>query len=184
MNDEIDPEILDRLLLYDKNNGIFFWRFRDISFFESERIFKSWNSSWSGLEAFTAYSDGYKVGSILGRPTKAHRVAWAMTYRKWPEMHIDHINGNRCDNRISNLRLATESQNKMNEGLRSSNNSGIKGVSWNKSRTKWESQIVKDGKKKFLGYFSDPEAAREAYDNASRTLHAEFSLNNEDMRCA
>ncbi len=87
----------------------------------------------------------------------------------------DHKNGNTLDNRRSNLRLATHSQNQHNKGLQSNNTSGYKGVTFSKTHKKWRANIQIDNKKKFLGLFDTPEQAHKAYCKAAKELHGEFS---------
>ena len=78
--------------------------------------------------------NGYKVGSVFSKRLLAHRVAWAIYYGVWPEDCIDHINGDRSDNRISNLRDANKSTNGMNRGPQRNNSSGMKGIYFDQSR--------------------------------------------------
>lgn len=93
--------------------------------------------------------------------------------------HVDHINGNKKDNRKSNLRIATSSQNSRNIGLRKNNTTGYKGVIYEKKRDKWRAEIKKDYKSIFLGYFDTKEDAAKAYNEASMKYHGEFAnLNN------
>jgi hypothetical protein len=91
---------------------------------------------------------------------------------------VDHIDGDGLNNRrrgkSGNLRLATAEENARNTGKRPSNTSGFKGVSWLKSRARWQAQIGMNGKGKVLGYFKCPTAAYFAYCRASRALHGEF----------
>lgn len=162
--DSITPEILRELIDYRPVTGKFYWRERGLEFFKDERSKKIWNTKYSGKETFTTDdSDGYKMSSVLGIKVKAHRVAWAIYYGEWPGNFIDHINLLPGDNRISNLRLATNSQNMMNGSLRSDNKSGYKGVYWCKEKGKWAAEGKIDGRKKFLGRFDCPKAAYLAY---------------------
>jgi len=89
---------------------------------------------------------------------------------------IDHINGDKLDNRRENLRSATRSQNMMNSGKPKNNTSGHKGVSWH--RNKWEARIIINGKKKHLGCFEDKEEAAKAYKEAAEKYFGEFATNN------
>jgi len=91
------------------------------------------------------------------------------------DLDVDHINGDGLDNRRSNLRVATRSENLRNKGPQRSNTSGFKGVSWAKRARKWESQIRVDGKRRHLGYHPTPEAAHAAYCRAARELHGDFA---------
>ncbi len=88
---------------------------------------------------------------------------------------VDHINGNRLDNRRANLRLCSQAENNRNKGKFKNNKSGYKGVSWNAQNSKWVAQIQLNGKKTHLGYFSNPAEAHEAYVTASLEQHAEYS---------
>ena len=106
---------------------------------------------------------------------KAHRLAWFFVYGEWPQKQIDHINGNKSDNRISNLRLATASQNLSNKGITKSNTSGYKGVSFNRTKKKWMASIKVNKKSINLGYFLTPEEASEAYKAAAIKHHGEFA---------
>jgi hypothetical protein len=91
------------------------------------------------------------------------------------DLDIDHINGDGLDNRRSNLRLATRSQNMMNAKTVATNSSGYRGVSWQKSKRKWRATICVSGRKTYLGDFKDIEEANAAYVSASLRLHGVFS---------
>ena len=107
----------------------------------------------------------------------AHRVAWMIHNGDIPDgMVIDHINGIRGDNRISNLRLATRSQNAVNSGMRSSNTSGQKGVYMNKQVGKWVAEIKVDGRRKRIGTFSDIDEAAVAYQMAAEHHFGDFAV--------
>jgi len=88
--------------------------------------------------------------------------------------NVDHVNGNGLDNRRSNLRLATVSQNGYNRRININNSSGFKGVSWNKSTGKWVAYITVNQERKHLGSFDKAEDAHAAYCEASRILHEGF----------
>src|ERR1044071_3707060 len=83
-----------------------------------------------GAHAGCKHWSGYRRISIGGRMYMAHRLAWLHTYGVWPTDQLDHINGARDDNRISNLRECTQAENHQNYGLRDRNSSGFPGVSW------------------------------------------------------
>jgi len=103
---------------------------------------------------------------------QAHRLAWLYVHGEWPNDGIDHINGDKVDNRISNLRAATHAQNKQNlRKARSDSKSGLLGASWSLALNKWRACIGVDGKKKHLGYFDKAEQAHAVYIEAKRTLH-------------
>lgn len=93
------------------------------------------------------------------------------------ELEVDHINGNRLDNRKENLRICTKSQNLRNQH-KTCGSSKYKGVSWRVRANKWESRIYVDGKKLFLGLYSDEEDAAKAYDKAAIQHYKEFAKTN------
>ncbi len=107
--------------------------------------------------------DGYRQIGINRRLYKKHRLAWLYMTGAWPRHEIDHINGDRGDNRFCNLREATASENRRNMRKRVNNTSGYKGVSLDAERGLWRARITVDGKDKLLGRFRSPERARIAY---------------------
>jgi len=120
-------------------------------------------------------SDGYLTVKVGKRTYKAHRVAWLLHYGNWPEGCIDHINLDRSDNRITNLRDSTRRENNSNVGLRVDNKSGVKGVSWKASHSRWCAQISFKGKVIYLGLYDDIEAAAEVVQKKREELHGEFA---------
>jgi hypothetical protein len=106
-----------------------------------------------------------------------HRLVWLWVKGHYPDsgLTIDHINGDRGDNRFANLRPATNSQQKANCGLRATNTSGYKGVSWDKPSRKWRAKINSNGTEHRLGLFASPEAAYKAYCDAAARLHGDFA---------
>jgi len=164
-----DFEFLSSILRYNPDSGKLYWKERPPSMFaiktDRSQIHSAnlWNSANAGNEAMTAVNkQGYKVGNINGSMFRAHRVAWALHYGVDPKNQIDHINGDRKDNRIENLRVVTNQQNSWNQKLRSTNTSGYNGVSWCKMTNSWLARAVVDGVEHRIGYFSTPEDARDA----------------------
>lgn len=104
-------------------------------------------------------------------------MAWLWTYGFLPEGEIDHINGDKQDNRVSNLRLASRCENQMNVPITAANTSGIKGVCYNKLAKKWQAYIQANNQRHYLGVFSSKEKAAEAYRIAEENLHGEFAAN-------
>ena len=167
---ELPVELLRTLLRYEPETGYLFWKERPVSMFKdhggrytAEWSHKTFNQKHAGKRALTALTDkGYCSGGIFGRVYTAHRVAWALHHGSWPSdgLEIDHINRDRQDNRIENLRLATRTQNGHNKVMRREN-SNYMGVNFFKPTGKWVARIVKDKQIYHLGTFSDPkEAAR------------------------
>jgi len=120
-------------------------------------------------------SHGYRRICIDNRVYLAHRLAWLYMTGEWPKHQIDHINGNKNDNRHVNLREATNSENMRNTGKRSDNSSGFKGVYWNSEKMRWSAQISYNGRHKSLGTFDTAEEAHVAYRSASEKLHGQFA---------
>ena len=156
-------ETLRNLLDYDPESGFLTWRPRAPELFHSDAIAKTWNIRFANKRAFTALRDGYFVGAVNYRTMGAHRVIWCHVHGTWAQ-EIDHINGDRSDNRIANLRSVTRSENMRNRGLSRANTSGVNGVHWSKDRECWVAQIGVGSKKvRTIGYFaslSDARAAR------------------------
>lgn len=104
----------------------------------------------------------------------AHRVIFAMAHEQWPEQEIDHINGNRADNRIGNLRLADRAGNTRNVWLRRDNRSGAKGVSLDKRTGLWRAHITRQKVRHYLGSFRNLDDAKAAYERAAKDAHGAF----------
>jgi hypothetical protein len=105
----------------------------------------------------------------------AHRLAWLYVHGKYPTDAIDHVNRERDDNRISNLRECQNWQNSANRSMRADNSSGIRGVHFSKKKKKWVAMIGDKGSRKYLGIYESKESAHQAYKAASETLYGEFS---------
>lgn len=130
---------------------------------------------FDAVSIFTWYVNkmGYACNDTSPRKTM-HRFLFG-----FPKCGVDHINGNKLDNRMENLRLCNQSQNTANSSKRSTNKSGYKGVSWNKRYSKWESYITKDYKHIFIGYFDSLEDAALAYNRKAEEFFGSFAkLNN------
>lgn len=158
--------LLKSAVKYDPETGGFTWISRPAETFASKSAHRSWLTRFGGKAAFTQReSNGYFVGRIHGVRYKAHRVAWLLTYGRWPDNCIDHINGDRSDNRISNLRDVSKADNARNAKRRVNCTSGVTGVHWNRARQKWRAIIHFNKRCIHLGLFDTIEeaaAAREA----------------------
>lgn len=154
----VTPEILKELLEYCPDTGTLTWKERGRVWFKSDAVFGYrahviWNSRYAGNEAFTANKDGYKVGAVLGTNFRAHRVAIAISYGEWPPDDVDHENGDRSDNRLSNLRVVPRAENTRNAMIPKNNTSGALGVYWRRDIQKWQPRIRVDGRYISLGCF-------------------------------
>jgi hypothetical protein len=119
------------------------------------------------------YTDkGYVIIGVDGRSYKAHRLAWFFVHGSWPNHEIDHINGIKDDNRIANLRDATTATNQHNvRAAHLNNSSGFLGVCLDRRCKKFMAQIKASGKNIYLGRYTTPEEAHQAYVTAKRKLH-------------
>ncbi|MGJ0580565.1 HNH endonuclease [Xenorhabdus bovienii] len=154
---------LKSILTYDRNTGIFRWNLA-----LSNRI-------KAGAMAGYLNDLGYIRIMINGKNYAAHRLAWIYEYGYSPDNFIDHINGDKKDNRIVNLREATPYQNMHNLKTPKTNKSGIKGVYWHKRDNKWAVQIQINGKKISLGYFRCINDAKKTIMDAREKYHANFA---------
>ena len=146
---------------YEPTTGFFAW-------------FKATRGRKSAIGVGSVDTGGYLRISVNGKRYLAHRLAWFYTHGVWPDQEIDHINRDRLDNRLCNLREATVSQNRQNRPKMSRNTSGIKGVKYIAVTGKWVANIDCNGKKQWLGTYSTAEAAGIAYSLASKAQHGIF----------
>lgn len=116
-------------------------------------------------------SKGYIRIEINHKPYAAHRLAWLYVHGVFPDKQIDHINGNQSDNRISNLRLATNSENQQNVKAKSNNKSGVVGVHWHSPSQRWRAAIKVNGKNMVIGKFTSLQEAAKARKKAEKELH-------------
>lgn len=145
-----------------------------MTYFPNDGIFK-WNHNFNLNVGYIR--DGYLLIKINGKRYFAHRLAWLYVYGIFPDVHLDHINGDRSDNRIKNLRLATNSENMQNQKRpRKDNKTGLLGVYFSNIHGKYIAKIVVNHKRIHLGLFEDKEKAGEAYLNAKRLLHTHNTL--------
>lgn len=162
-----DATILRQLLRYEPDTGKLFWRERDRSWFNSDRVHSAWNAKLAGKEAMTGLDNyGYPRGRIGGQTIRAHLVIWKMVHGTAPKGVIDHINHDKTDNRLVNLREITKRENHLNSGLCKRNTSGVTGVCRVKGR--WQAMITVNYESIYLGRFDSIEDAAKARKAAER----------------
>lgn len=125
-----------------------------------------------GQRAGTLNARGYRLMNVLGKQCLEHRLVWLYMFDKWPKGNLDHINGIPDDNRLANLREATQSENIQNQRVaHADNTSSYLGVCWASREKAYKAQIFKNGKQHSLGLFDDPAVAHQAYLKAKREMH-------------
>ena len=165
------PERLRSRLDYNPETGALTWKVRP----EETPIDKMWNKRFAGKTITDRLACGHLRFRIDGQNYLVHRAIWAMVYGEWPNGDIDHANRVPDDNRISNLRIATRSQNAANNS-RSAGASGYRGVTY--QFKKWNAHIGHKWQKIHLGGFKRRENAALAYNFAAIRLHGEFAVIN------
>ena len=153
----LTAEVLRQTIGYNPETGRFVW-------------LKSTGAAKTGTEAGGVSSTGYVRIAIFGKRYQAHQLAWLHHYGEWPG-ELDHINGNKADNRIANLRKALRDENLQNQRKAHGNNkAGILGVSLTK-RGRFVVMIQSGGERKYLGSYAAAEEAEAAYLKAKREEH-------------
>lgn len=165
-------DLLNQALRYEPETGFLFWKERKASSFPhgpkqpAEEKCLRWNSRLAGARAFsTKNGSGYFTGRILNKSYFAHRIIWKMVYGVDPE-EIDHANGVRTDNRVSNLTSGDHHSNCKNMRPPSSNKSGVVGV-WQMPNGRW-SAYINAGRRVHLGCFKSKQSAAVAREKAER----------------
>lgn len=160
---------------YDPATGVLSWKERARHLFQTDGAWKTANKVWAGRAIASTDKDGYLVARIRGKHLYAHRIIWEMHYGPLARgMEVDHRDGRKTNNVLSNLRQATRSQNKWNS-LRMRR----KGSYMSKRTGKHEARIRVNGKETRLGGFVTEAEAHEAYRQASLKIHGEFSPYHE-----
>lgn len=161
---DISAEMLRALVSYDPATGVFCWR-------------SSAGGVMPGSVAGNLNSNGYEVLGLAGTKYRKHRLAWLYVHGVWPNGTIDHIDGNRKNNALSNLRDVPKqlnNQNRVRPGR--ANASGFLGVYWSEKRKGYLGQVSVDGKKKRRGPYKTLERAYQAYVELKRIHHEGCTL--------
>jgi hypothetical protein len=166
------PTLLRQLLAYEPDTGKLFWKERPAWMFakgsRQNNACAIWNAKYAGREVATLSNHGYIRFPIFNSFFLGHRVAWAIFYGSMPKNEIDHINGDRADNRIANLRDVTSAENNKNLAKRSRNTSGATGVCRSRDGS-WRAFITINGRQQHLGVFAAKIDAVAARKNAEWT---------------
>ncbi|WP_417625169.1 HNH endonuclease signature motif containing protein [Paremcibacter congregatus] len=165
---EVTQKHLKEIMNYNKSTGDFVW-------------LKSRGRISKGQKAGCVGDKGYLLIRVDGALHRAHRLAWLFVTGKMPDRQIDHINGDKLDNRWGNLREADNGRNSANASVHSSNTSGYKGVSWRPDLGKYHAYGNKDGKRITLGFFSKAKDAAKAYDAHAKMEYGKFARTNRKL---
>lgn len=159
---EADVAELKRQLAYDAKTGLFKWKVR--------------SSSRAKVGCIAGYTriDGYVAIRLLGVRFPAQRLAWLFHHGRWPPETIDHINRCPGDNRITNLRLASPTQQQGNKRLDCRNKSGFRGVFFDKRTRKWTATLSTKKGLRRIGAFTEKKLAVEAYEREAKKYFGEF----------
>lgn len=157
----VEDEIRNKLA-YDPIKGVVTWKSKH-----------HWQIP-DNLVAERTSRDGYKRITLNGKSFMAHRVAWFLTHGAWPAKQLDHINRKRGDNRMSNLRLASLSDNRANTEVLAHSKSGVKGVRMTPSG-KWKATINKNKQVVYYQQFNTMEEAEIAITAERPKHHGKFS---------
>ena len=157
----INKEML--LSMFDYRDGKLFWKIA--------------KGTALGAEAGSIHKSGYKLTGVNKRLYMNHRLIFLMHYGYLPK-HLDHIDGDKTNNRIENLREATHQENIWNRKIHKNNKSGVKGVSWDKTKKKWAAQCMVNKKLHRLGFYKDLEMAKDAVIKFRTIHHGEFCKHN------
>lgn len=155
-------EDLRKLFEYNEQTGILYWSVNK-------------GRATKGDIAGTNHNKGYLSVQIDKTAYLLHRVIWCIYYGQWPSKFIDHIDLNKKNNKINNLRLATRANNCQNHARRIDSNSSIKGVTWHVRLNKWQARVQIDNKRVHLGYFHNLMDAEKRITDVRSNLHKEFT---------
>lgn len=178
----LNADQLRALLTYDPTVGTLTWKPRDLAMFNHCGRAKLWNARFANRPVcLWSDNDGYARFRILGRKLRAHRVIWMLVTGDIPDQ-IDHINGDRSDNRWTNLRSVSVEQNNKNKAINSNNSSGVTGVYWDAKNSNWRAKIRVRGRAISVGSFALFEHAVAARKKAE--LLFEFSPTHGRKQCS
>ena len=161
---------------YDPATGELRWKTRPLEHFVDDVARRKWNTRYPGKIAGAISSGGYRAICLIGYGPRyaKHRIIFKLMTGRDPVLEIDHIDGNRANDRWSNLREATRTQQGQNSANRKNNTSGYRGVFWDKKSRKWRVNIRINNSRYHLGDFDQIEDAGAIYEAAAREAFGEF----------
>lgn len=168
----MDVELLEKLLRYDDESGLLFWKERPDSMFTNATKAKAWNAKHAnkpaGYSAQMVNGKHYIVINVNRTRLRAHRIIAAMFLELRDEMDVDHLNGDSIDNRLANLRVVDRATNNRNIRRQKRNSSGVTGVGSRNCGCTYYAFIIRDREREWLGSFDnifDAAAARKSAEN-------------------
>lgn len=162
---------------FDQETGVLYWRAIPEA---GTHWAKSWNLRFDGKQA-GAINKGHVMVNLEGEGIGAHRIIWKMVTGRDPIGILDHKNRDGTDNRFSNLREASRSENTYNVGLRCDNQTGARGISLHESG-RYRVQINADKRTYHIGYFPSFDEAVIARDAAAKRLHGSFAFTHQNKQ--
>lgn len=163
----LSPSEIQERLSYSSETGCFTWK-------------QPGKKVVVGARAGTVKPHGYEVIGLGYDQHYSHRLAWLFMTGAWPIGQVDHINGDRADNRFANLRLASHAENQRNRGLQRNNQSGTAGVHWAARESRWIAKIKLNGKTAQIGIFTSRNAAIAARKAAEQAMFGKFTRNGDE----
>lgn len=166
-NEKLVEKLVDELFYYDHETGVV-----------KNKIHRNHNALKDHATGYL--HEGYLNVEINNKPFMVHRIAWRLYYKKWPKKQIDHINGNRSDNRICNLRDVSNRENQLNR--KEHRNGKIIGFSYVKEKKKYKAQICINKKQYYLGYYKTEIEAHEQYLRALKAIETSEFKSAKELR--
>lgn len=169
-------EDFHKYLTYNPETGSLIWKPRPSEWFSSANSARTWNTRYAHQVAGTVGFHGYRYVNFFRRKYQAHRIIITMESGSEPPEEVDHINGQRDDNRLANLRSVTRSQNRMNSSLSRRSSTGVKGVKRRTDCDRWEARVRDPVSKEYVA------SLHTTFEEATRVvalrrieLHGEFA---------